>query len=138
MLRADQDASIAHCFKEIGLLCNLEEVQPRIPRSLFNIMKKFNGKPILTRPQHRFYRDAEGKYLLVDLDGHQFNYATRAAVVKGIGCVDWFEMGIGYVVEARKEAEMPERMLSSAKFLKLNLAQAASWPPLHGGGAAGR
>ena len=70
--------------------------------------------------------------MLADLDGHQFGYATRGAVVKGIGFSSWFELGLGYVVEARKEAEMPERMLSSVKLLKLNLEQAASWPPLQG------
>ena len=35
LLRAEQDAGIAHCFKAIGKLTNIEDVKARLPGSLY-------------------------------------------------------------------------------------------------------
>ena len=88
VMRAAHDPAVAHCFKEIGLVRNLDELAQRFPRSLFGILKKYNGKPILTRPEHYFTRDPDNRYFMVDLDTHRYKYLTRTALHTGFGRVE--------------------------------------------------
>ena len=129
LLRADQDPAIAQCFKEIGVIRNLESLGAQLPSSLTSIMKKFNGKPVLTRPEHYFHRDPHNRYFMCDLDGHCYQYLTRSAMAKGMSYVDLMHLGYGYVVEARKEAEMPEKMVCSCEIFRMSEKKAVWFPP---------
>ena len=129
VLRADQDVAIAHCLKMIGRLRNLDAMLARFPRSLAGLVKRFNGKPILTRPEHFFHRDPANRYLEVDLDAHCYKYLTRSAVATGMKYVGQMELGYGLVVEARREQELPERMLCCAEVLRIQEAKLPRFPP---------
>ena len=129
LLRADQEPDIAHCFKEIGVVRNLEELGAHLPSSLMSLFRKFNGKPVLTRPEHFFHRDPAGRYFGIDLDAHRYKYMTRTAVHKALGHVERVALGYGYVVEARKEPELPECMLCSCEILMLQKSRAVKFPP---------
>ena len=130
LLRADQDPEVAHCFKEIGVVRNLDDlIGANVPRSLTSLFRKFNGKPVLTRPEHFFHRDPNGRYFGIDLDAHRYKYMTRTAVSKALQSVERVALGYGYVVEARKEPELPECMLCSCEILMLQRSQAAKFPP---------
>lgn len=80
LLRAEQDETIALALKEIGMLANLDEVSALLPSAIDKVLRRFNGKPVLTRPEHRFYRAKDNAYLEIDLDAHRYSYATRTAV----------------------------------------------------------
>ena len=99
------------------------------PSTVFSTLVKYNGKPILSRPQHEFFRDPQNRYLQADLDGHQYNYGTRTAVKHVLNLSRYIEMGYGYVVEARKEPELPEVMCCSCRVLKFELDKAVPFPP---------
>ena len=130
LLRADQDPEIAHCFKEIGVVRNLDDlIGANVPRSLTSLFKKFNGKPVLTRPEHFFHRDPDNRYFAIDLDAHRYKYVTRTGVHRGLQHVEQVQLGYGYVVEARKEAELPEVMLCCCEILQLQRSRAALFPP---------
>jgi len=120
MMRADQDPGVAHCWKMIGVVLNLPEIEAAgtLSKSVVRLLTKYNGKPVLSRPQHEFYRDPQNRYLQADLDGHQYNYGTRTAVKQVLALASHLEVGYGYVVEARKEAEMPEVMTSCCRVVK--------------------
>jgi hypothetical protein len=45
LLHADQAPAIANCFKEIGVIRNLEVLAGHLPSSLVSLMSKFNGMP---------------------------------------------------------------------------------------------
>jgi len=128
LIRADQDANIAHCFKEIGLVLNTDDFKRSLPRALSTLLR-FNGKPVLTRPQHRFYRPPDNSYFAVDLDGHQYTLTTRTAIANVIRHIPSLQLGYGMVVEARKEHEMPERMIFAAKLLHLSFQCGHAFPP---------
>lgn len=112
---------------------------------------------MLSRPQHEFFRcasarqttlaccehshqhrsgrpgvrrDPHNRYLQADLDGHQYNRITRSAVSQILHLSQNIECAYGYVVESRKEAEMPEVMTCCCRIFKFNLDEAVPFPPL--------
>ena len=120
---------MAHCFKEIGLLRNLDDITAHLPKSLAGLFRRFNGKPILTRPEHFFHRDPQGRYFAIDLDAHRYKYMTRSAMQTGVQHVERVRLGYGYVIEARKETELPETMLCCCEILHLQRSKAVWFPP---------
>mmetsp|Transcript_28766 Transcript_28766/g.49109 ORF Transcript_28766/g.49109 Transcript_28766/m.49109 type:complete len:345 (+) Transcript_28766:1-1035(+) len=129
LLRADQDAAIAHAFKEIGRIEDFGELEGVLPSSVLSLLKRFNGKPVLTRPEHSFYRDPQNRFFECDIDGHRYKYLTRTAVHKSLPCCKHLKLEAGFVVEARKEAEMPEVMALCCVLHKLQLDKFAAFPP---------
>ncbi len=129
LLRAEQDGSVAHCLKEIGMVLNFGEIEKVMPRTLTAVLKRFNGKPILTRPEHTFYRAADNSYLQIDLDVHQYKLATRIPVDSIIRFSSRIEMAYGVTVEARREQEMPEVMMFSMNLMRMHRERAVPFPP---------
>lgn len=129
LLRADQDSNIAHCLKELGLVLNTEEIKTSLPRSVYSLLVRFNGKPILTRPEHQFFRHPENRYFGIDLNGHQYTLTTRTGVAKAIGHLQHLVLGYGMVIEARKEHELPETLLFCSNLLRLSAAKGTPFPP---------
>jgi hypothetical protein len=129
LMRADQDPGVAHCWKMIGVGLNLQEIGRQLPGSIMRLLTKYNGKPVLSRPQHEFFRDPQNRYLQADLNGHEYNYGTRTAVNAILKHSTTMEVGYGYVVEARKEPEMPEVMACCCRINKFNLSEAIPFPP---------
>jgi hypothetical protein len=129
LMRAEQDPSVAHCLKEIGIILNLADVTQSIPSALARLLKRFNGKPVLTRPEHTFYREPTNRWLTVDVDGHQYMYTTRSALALGIRSLRELVLGYGLLVEARAEQEMPEVMASSCMLLRLDPDRCQPFPP---------
>ena len=56
---------MAHCWKMIGVVLNLDEAGKELPSSIQRLIARYNGKPVLSRPQHDFYRDPHNRYLQV-------------------------------------------------------------------------
>jgi hypothetical protein len=129
ILLAGQDPGVAHCFKEIGVVRNLEELASSLPSSLYGLLAKYNGKPVLTRPEHFFHRDPQNRYFAIDLDGHRYKYFTRTALSAGLSHVERLKLGYGYVVEARKEQELPEVMLGCCEVLMYQKSLCVDFPP---------
>jgi hypothetical protein len=50
-------------------------------------------------------------------------------MAKGMSYVDLMHLGYGYVVEARKEAEMPEKMVCSCEIFRMSEKKAVWFPP---------
>lgn len=129
LMRADQDPGVAHCWKMIGVVLNLDEVGKQLPSSIQRLIARYNGKPVLSRPQHDFHRDPHNRYLQADLNGHWYNYGARTGVSHIIDFSKLLEVGYGYVVESRKEVEMPEVMSCCCRIVKFDLGMAVPFPP---------
>ena len=130
ILRAASNPKVAVCFKEIGIILNLDEVERNgANKMLVGLIRKYNGKPVLTRPEHYFHIDPQRRYMAVDLDGHRYKYLTRTAVDMGIGVVEDMDLGYGYVIEGKQTAELPEVMACCCRIIKLQKARAKSFPP---------
>ena len=56
----------------------------------------------------------------MDLDCHQYMYATRTGVAKVYSHLAHLELNWGLVVEARKEEQMPEQMCTAIKLMRID------------------
>ena len=43
----EQDPGVAHCWKMIGVVLNLDEAGKELPSSIQRLIARYNGKPVL-------------------------------------------------------------------------------------------
>ncbi|KAF0744377.1 hypothetical protein Ae201684P_018293 [Aphanomyces euteiches] len=114
------DSPIRDRLKAIGVVVNPTE--QNLGRMEKHLLETYNGQPILTRPQHRFYR-GDG-YFEVDIDAHIFNFVAR----KGLcGVADHFGnmvVDFGFVLEGQEDDELPEQILGCVRLCKVDLKNA--------------
>lgn len=68
-------------LKYVPRIANLAEAadELKLSRPERNLMKTYDGKPVMTRPQHRFYQGeiCGKKYFEIDIDSHTYNFVAR-------------------------------------------------------------
>lgn len=64
----------------------LNASQLGVGSALSRLLAEYNMKPVLTRPQHRFFTDLR-TYFEIDVDVHSFGYLAR----KGLSML-WYSL----------------------------------------------
>ncbi|KAJ0392548.1 hypothetical protein P43SY_010008 [Pythium insidiosum] len=115
-----ESSSVSDRFKAIGIVVNPAE--QKLGRTERHLLETYNGQPILTRPQHRFYRGES--YFEVDVDAHEFNYVARKGLV---GVSEHFKnmvVDFGFVLEGQEDQELPEQILGAVRLCKIDVCLA--------------
>ncbi|ETO69034.1 hypothetical protein F444_14274 [Phytophthora nicotianae P1976] len=107
-------------FKAIGIVVNPQE--QNLGRAERRLLETYNGQPILTRPQHRFYR-GDG-YFEVDVNAHDFNYIARKGLVGVSTHACNMILDFGFVLEGQEDNELPEQILGCVRLCKVDVREA--------------
>lgn len=111
---------VSERFKAIGIVVNPQE--QRLGRAERHLLETYNGQPILTRPQHRFYRG--NGYFEVDVNAHDFNYVARKGLVGVSDHACNMVLDFGFVLEGQEDHELPEQILGSVRLCQVDVRQA--------------
>eukprot|EP00793_Prasinoderma_coloniale_P006468 PRCOL_00001298-RA len=113
-------------LKAVPRLFNPSGVKKMFSLPEWRLISSYNGKPVLTRPQHKFFRGEN--YLEINIDLYEFAYLARKALEMFRTRVSKVTVDIAFTLEGRNEKELPEILLGSTRLSKVDYFQAPYFP----------
>ena len=117
-------------LKLLPRVVNVEEwgVKGPLSGAELRLLRNYNGKPILTRPQHRFYSNAERQYAEIVLDIHQFAYIARRAFSGFVPRLSTVIFEDAFVLQGNRAEELPEVLLAAVKLYHVDFTKQRPFP----------
>ncbi|KAL4439907.1 hypothetical protein ABPG75_002908 [Micractinium tetrahymenae] len=115
-------------FKLIPRIVNVAEWAEKGPLSGYEhrLLMNYNDKPLLTRPQQRFYTGPN--YLEIDMDVHNYAFIARKAFHGFIHRLAPVVFENAFVVQGNRPEELPEQVLAAARVYRVDFTKARPFP----------
>ena len=126
--REDDGTPTRDRLKLIARIANPEEwvEDARLSTPEARLLQNYNDKPLLTRPQHKFYH-GDG-YLEIDLNVHGYAFLARKALSTFMGRLGSVVFENAFVVEGRSQGELPECVFAAARVYRMDFGKARPFP----------
>jgi Protein ENHANCED DISEASE RESISTANCE 2, C-terminal len=117
-------------LKLLPRIVNVDEwaVKAPLAGAEVRLLRNYNGKPLLTRPQHRFYSSSQGQYAEVVIDVHSFAYIARRAFSGFIPRLASAVFENAFVLQGNRAEELPEVVLAAVKVYHADFTKNRPFP----------